>query len=68
MGYMDVTHFPLKVKDALAVARGVTEPNFGRGRAILVKNLDPQFPTCLKNMTDNSANMMKIIPIIPQSR
>ena len=27
---------------------GVTKPSFGRGRAILVQNLDPQFRTCLE--------------------
>ena len=49
--WLAVSHFAQKARP-----RGVTEPNLGRGRAILVKNLDPLFRTCLKRG-----------PIIPQT-
>ena len=52
-------------ENQLIVLEGLKLGGGGGGRVLLSLILDEDVPFWLKNWTHNSANMMKIIPIIP---
>ena len=57
-----------KVKNTKSIKIPIKKPFLTGTCHFGLKNLDPLFRTCLKNVTHSYANIMKTIPIISQSK